>query len=340
SNGLPTLAMVDSGSDLGFASALSVSSTFIDWGQGVAGGVASRGVEIAGGTTSQLSTSGTYAHAIVIPHHSNPDRVYVLAINTATTGLHPDGIGIYRTVNATIPVPTFTFVAQVDTDAGEEDNVVAAMDSTGKLHIVWEHPGAAAADFVAYRVYDDGTGNFLGAPVDISTGPGQFDLASDIDQPWITVNPANNDLLVTWRHDPAGSPTVAVSYPAMVKQTAGVWGAPVRISDPCSETTSNNQDGANAAFDSAGRIHVVWMDERVQDTIALPYVTKFAADGTTRLSADVQAFPQGPTASDDFTEVRIAYDATANRMVMVAGTSFSSAVNSAQGMHWYRTYTP
>ncbi|HYE77772.1 MAG TPA: hypothetical protein VEI97_07290, partial [bacterium] len=248
-NGVPAMVISDGSSDLAFVSAVSLTPTAIDWGP-LTGTTSARGVEIAGATGS-LNASGTYSDANLVPHPTNPNIAWIVAQNTTTTGLHPDALGIYQTLNATAANPTFTFLTVVETpiaSTSEEDTPNALVDASGVIHLVYESStSSTVGDHIAYRTYDTNTMT-LSPEQDISTTAG-MPAADNVEAPYMALGPGGT-VVVVWDHDFSAT-TTATSYPAMTVKSGAVWSTPFILSDPCQNVQSNAIDGLVVAHDSA-----------------------------------------------------------------------------------------
>ncbi|MEO7994419.1 MAG: hypothetical protein ABI743_08465, partial [bacterium] len=318
-NGLPAAAVVDGSVQLGYIAAQSETPTSINWG------AVTDGVEI--------STAGAFGGVSVLPSPTVANRVYVLAQNQSAVGSNPNGIVLWLSTNGASNLPTFTQVAQVDTDGATtlEVQPTGFVDSTGDLHIAWISSTAAATDEVMYRKFDDDGsatgGTWVSAPVILTDGA--FTDA-DINGIALQVNTANEPAVAF-----SNATTVLIGDIYLTKNNAGVWSTPRKVND-ARVNPNNFCTFVNVAFDSAGRVHMDWRDDGDADGVFDIYGGIMSSDGRLKTGPDFRIF-DGVDTTTFFTASRLEFMPGNGAGGKMLATCLANAV-VADGKARYRLY--
>lgn len=329
-NGLPALAVIDTGYDLGYIAAQSES------GGTVTLNPLTSGVEIDG--------DGSWKDPVVLPHPTNPNRVYVVAenyfISGTPAGPNYRGISVFFSQNAASANPTFTLLPgtadSLDTGVQRDEALRGVMDAQARFHLVWINRISGNHQLFYRRFDDDGTpsgGSWAATEVVIGTG-------TSLSDPSILVTSANEPIVAMKDSDP--DPTFPNDNSVrLTRFSSGTgWSPLLTVNDPPNGALAANIIlFPDMALDSAGRIHLVWRDSR--ENTSTPVYELWGAvlssDGQQKLTpGDFEIIPGVDGTYEFITTIpAIEWDPVSQRMTVIGRISTANATGRVR----YRQYT-
>ncbi|HYE78093.1 MAG TPA: hypothetical protein VEI97_08910, partial [bacterium] len=256
-------------------------------------------------TQNSIEATAQWRDPVIATSPTDPDKAWVVANLDSPT----DDLLTIWTVNSMSGTPAFGNAGTVDpvSDTGNIFDPHAALGSMNSLHITWTAQTTSTMPGLFYRRFDVATSSFPGAEERVS-------LATQTNTTIHGVLAVGNDGDPVVVYDEQSN-TASTSDIYVTRRASGTWTVPAQVT-----TGTGAQTAPFLSKDSAGRLVVIWRDNRTGTTDADIWGRVLGAD-LSPLTPEVALVQDAVNTLHP----RIVYNAQNNTHVIVYSDSTSPA---------------